>query len=53
MNHVKRIPTGRELRLRRLMQRLLDPNPDIDAALLSGMYLCWGVWLWYFGVTLF
>ena len=52
MNHA-RIPTGRQLLMRRIVQRLLDPNPNIDMSLISGGYLCLGVWCWYFGIALF
>lgn len=53
MNQTKRIPTGRQLQLRRLKQWLLNPNPNIDLSLISFGFGCWGVWLWHFGILLF
>jgi hypothetical protein len=50
MNRIRNIPTGRALKLRRLAQKLLDPNPDIDAALVSFLMIGWGVLGWYLGV---
>lgn len=47
-----RIPTGRALKWHRFKQWLLNPSVDVDMSLLSFGFTCWGLWLWYFGVTL-